>query len=100
MISVRPPLSSVIDRSTPSLSRSPPEVRLVRPDDPDLGEVITREAGVIDASLVADIMLAVCAGVFAAHESGVVHRDLKPQNIFLSHTSLGETVPKVLDFGI
>jgi serine/threonine-protein kinase len=45
-------------------------------------------------------MLAVCAGVFAAHESGVVHRDLKPQNIFLARTPLGELVPKVLDFGI
>jgi serine/threonine-protein kinase len=45
-------------------------------------------------------MLAVCAGVFAAHESGVVHRDLKPQNIFLAKTPLGEVVPKVLDFGI
>jgi serine/threonine protein kinase len=66
----------------------------------DFGEVISRDPGGTDPSLVADIMLAVCAGVFAAHESGVVHRDLKPQNIFLSHTSLGETVPKVLDFGI
>ena len=66
----------------------------------DLGEVISRDPGGIEPQRVADIMLAVCAGVFAAHESGVVHRDLKPQNIFLSHTSLGETVPKVLDFGI
>jgi hypothetical protein len=45
-------------------------------------------------------MLAVCAGVFAAHEAGVIHRDLKPQNIFLAHTAIGDVVPKVLDFGI
>ena len=45
-------------------------------------------------------MLAVCAGVFAAHEEGVIHRDLKPQNIFLARTALGDVVPKVLDFGI
>ncbi|HEY0707698.1 MAG TPA: serine/threonine-protein kinase, partial [Polyangia bacterium] len=66
----------------------------------DLGALIARSPGGLPTVMVADTMLAVCAGVFAAHESGVVHRDLKPPNIFLSQTSLGETVPKVLDFGI
>jgi eukaryotic-like serine/threonine-protein kinase len=66
----------------------------------DLSALIAREPNGLDPSLVADVMLAVCAGVFAAHESGVVHRDLKPQNIFLARTPLGEVVPKVLDFGI
>jgi serine/threonine protein kinase len=49
---------------------------------------------------ITDILLAVCAGVFAAHEAGVIHRDLKPPNIFLSRGSLDDIVPKVLDFGI
>jgi serine/threonine protein kinase len=66
----------------------------------DLGALISREPGTLDPTLVVDVMLAVCAGVFAAHESGVIHRDLKPQNIFLARTPLGELVPKVLDFGI
>jgi serine/threonine protein kinase len=66
----------------------------------DLGALVTREPGKLDPTLVVDVMLAVCAGVFAAHESGVIHRDLKPQNIFLARTPLGELVPKVLDFGI
>ena len=45
---------------------------------------------------IADGVLAVLE---AAHEHGVVHRDLKPDNIFLAH---GETdaVVKVLDFGL
>ncbi len=41
----------------------------------------------------------VCAGVHAAHAAGVVHRDLKPDNIFLETTSEGLSA-KVLDFGI
>ena len=36
----------------------------------------------------------------AAHAANVVHRDLKPQNIFLTWDSNGETIPKLLDFGM
>ena len=55
----------------------------------DLGMLIARSPSGLPTVMVADIMLAVCAGVFAAHESGVVHRDLKPPNIFIAQTSLG-----------
>jgi|GEM_PF-633263 len=48
----------------------------------------------------ADIMLAVCAGVFAAHQVGIVHRDLKPSNIFLCTDWRGHEAARVLDFGI
>jgi serine/threonine protein kinase len=46
-----------------------------------------------------DVMLPVCSAVAAAHAAGVIHRDIKPQNIFLAR-SVNGTVPKVLDFGI
>jgi serine/threonine protein kinase len=36
------------------------------------------------------------------HEAGIVHRDVKPSNIFLSHSGRGRStiVPKLLDFGL
>jgi len=49
---------------------------------------------------VADILLAVCAGVHAAHQAGIVHRDLKPSNIFLCPDWKGNETARVLDFGI
>ena len=41
----------------------------------------------------------VCDALEAAHEHGVVHRDLKSDNIFLA-TTRGKTTVKLLDFGI
>jgi phosphate/phosphite/phosphonate ABC transporter binding protein len=42
----------------------------------------------------------VLAGLSAAHAQGVVHRDLKPGNIFISRQSDGTHRVKILDFGI
>ncbi len=45
------------------------------------------------------IIRGVLAGLQHAHEKGVVHRDIKPDNIFLARKD-NELVIKVLDFGI
>jgi serine/threonine-protein kinase len=45
------------------------------------------------------VLEAVLHGLTAAHELGVVHRDLKPQNIVLARKR-SELVVKIIDFGI
>src|SRR5262249_34669728 len=39
-------------------------------------------------------------GLAAAHLKGIIHRDMKPENIFVTSGPGGEDVPKLLDFGI
>lgn len=46
------------------------------------------------------IMKQVCNALTAAHKVNLIHRDLKPGNIFLARMTGEEEVVKVLDFGI
>lgn len=46
-----------------------------------------------------EIVIPVCNVLSQAHESGIIHRDIKPDNIFIHKTIEGETI-KVVDFGI
>ena len=46
------------------------------------------------------IALDIARGLTAAHAAGIVHHDIKPENIYLSESPTGGVVPKLLDFGI
>ncbi len=67
-------------------------------DGKTLKEII-REAGPMPLPRVVEIIRQVGGALDAAHEQGVVHRDLKSENIMLLN-SAGPDYAKVLDFGI
>lgn len=65
-----------------------------------LGTYISR-SGQLSVREATSILLPAMRGVAAAHAQGVIHRDLKPQNIFVCIDPDGRVVTtKVLDFGI
>ena len=64
-----------------------------------LRDVLAREAP-LDAARAVSLMLQISAAVAAAHEAQVIHRDLKPGNIFVVQRPHAPAIIKVLDFGI
>jgi eukaryotic-like serine/threonine-protein kinase len=48
----------------------------------------------------ASLLLPVISAVGTAHSMGIVHRDIKPDNLFLEESVDGRIVPRILDFGI
>jgi eukaryotic-like serine/threonine-protein kinase len=63
-------------------------------DGPSLAEVVA-EQGPLTGGNLHSVALGVATALAAIHGAGVIHRDLKPQNVLFS---LG--TPKVIDFGI
>ena len=57
------------------------------------------ETGPLPLARAADLLAQCAAGLAAAHELGLVHRDLKPDNIMVVSTGAGD-VAKLVDFGI
>ncbi len=64
-----------------------------------LADRLERE-GRLPITQAVDFTLPLCAALKSAHEAGVLHRDLKPGNVFLSDVGRGEPEPILLDFGI
>jgi serine/threonine protein kinase len=65
----------------------------------DLGYVLQRD-GSLPAENVARHCLQICEALAAAHAIGIIHRDVKPSNLFLTQGDDGGAVVKVLDFGV
>lgn len=65
----------------------------------DLGRRIARQ-GPLPLDFVVRVGIEVADALAAVHAIGVVHRDLKPRNVFLAQRGLRGEELKVLDFGI
>jgi eukaryotic-like serine/threonine-protein kinase len=57
---------------------------------------LIRERGRLPASVVLPIAKQLCRALEVSHDEGVIHRDIKPQNMVVQ----GDGVLKVMDFGI
>jgi serine/threonine-protein kinase len=65
----------------------------------DLARLIERKALPPQETMVG-WMIEVCSGLAVAHANGIVHRDVKPGNLFIATVLGGRRTVKVLDFGI
>ena len=68
-------------------------------DGQSLGRVL-REASEVPAARAIPILRQVCKALGAAHDKGIVHLDVKPDNVMLLARGKREDAVKVVDFGI
>ena len=65
----------------------------------DLAQIL-RDQRRLKSEQVIELVSQAGRGITAAAEAGVVHRDLKPQNLFFAEQPAGPPIWKVLDFGV
>ena len=65
----------------------------------DLGRQLSA-SGPLPVDRAVDYVLQACEALAEAHIAGIVHRDIKPDNLFIATSPGGKTVLKILDFGI
>jgi serine/threonine-protein kinase len=63
-------------------------------------EELVERFGPVPAERAMYLMRQVCLSLAEAHENGLIHRDVKPSNIFASRMGMQVDYVKVLDFGL
>jgi serine/threonine protein kinase len=65
----------------------------------DLGRQL-HASGPLPVDKAVDYVLQACEALAEAHIAGIVHRDIKPDNLFIATSAGGKSLLKILDFGI
>lgn len=63
-------------------------------------ETLVKRYGPLPASRVAHVLIQACDSLEEAHRAGLVHRDVKPTNLFVCRVGMSYDFVKVLDFGL
>lgn len=82
-----------------SLPGEPPLIVMELLEGETLRQLVARE-GRLEPGRAAFIGLQILSGLAAAHRAGIVHRDVKPGNVFVTSTLAVRDLVKVVDFGI
>ena len=61
---------------------------------------LLRKRGPLPMDKAADYLCQVCSVLGDAHRLGIVHRNVRPENVFLARSRASEPVVKLLDFGV
>lgn len=61
---------------------------------------LLKQFGKLPVDLALGYVAQACEGLAEAHAIGVVHRDMKPSNLYLSKRPDGSDLVKILDFGV
>jgi serine/threonine protein kinase len=80
-------------------SRADPFLVMELVQGESLGSVLRRELR-LPAIQAVQLLLPLADGLRSAHDKGIVHRDVKPDNILIARDEFGRQQPKLLDFGI
>jgi eukaryotic-like serine/threonine-protein kinase len=73
---------------------------VIEPQEGESLETLLRRRGPLPLVLVADLMLQVCDAMTEAHQVQVIHEDLSPETLFVTHGMDGQSAVKVRDFGV
>jgi eukaryotic-like serine/threonine-protein kinase len=65
----------------------------------DLATVLKNQ-GPLPVDKAADYVCQVCSALADAHRLGIVHRNVRPENVFLARTRAAQPAVKLLDFGV
>jgi eukaryotic-like serine/threonine-protein kinase len=68
-------------------------------DGEDLASKL-RRAKRLSLGDMATVVIHICRGLTRAHGVGVLHNDIKPENVFLTKDTSGNLLAKILDFGV